>query len=97
MKAPQRIPLAELNDWFVEEIERHYKRDKFNGFRCRLCDLPVRWATANLSIHFDGFPDCAGPGTVVTRPLPYCFQCEEVPDGAGCVHTPLTSERFHLR
>lgn len=92
MKTPQKIPLVELGPFLERLIQEQYREDEFGGLRCRRCDLPVRWATSHFSVHtMDTGSGCAGPGTVTTRPLPYCLQCEGEPperDCLGCVHVP---------
>ena len=88
MKTPEKVPLLELRDVLEQQIQMRYAEDPFGGLRCRRCGLPVHCTTAHFSLHFMENP-CAGPGTVTTRPLPYCRECEGEPrerDAYGCAH-----------
>lgn len=98
MRVPQKIPLVELRAVLEQGIQEQFREDEFGGLRCRRCDLPVRFATAHLSIHNMTLDNggCAGPGMVTTRPLPYCAQCEGEPperDCVGCVHVEWRARR----
>jgi len=55
-------------------------------YACITCGTPIEWRRAYMSIHEDGWTNCAGYGECTNPTIPVCPACEPNPVVFGCIH-----------
>jgi hypothetical protein len=75
-----------------KRVLEQYKADETGGMVCKKCGSEIQQVIGHISIHLDCFDGCVGDGKVRTLPLPYCPECEGIPENTyTCVHVPFNS------
>lgn len=79
--------LQTFKDQIKIHVEKHYN-ESGSGYECRNCGSVIRQMTCHVSVHNSPFKDaCVGEGRVVYIQLPYCPDCEGMPQKfRSCVH-----------
>ncbi len=96
MKTFQRVhiddALRQMSEWFLQ----HTAADGNGLIRCSHCGSIIKGRIASLSIHSIEFEQggpqgdmCAGGGECLQLYIPYCANCEPVPEESGCIHTHM--------
>lgn len=85
MKTPRRVPYRE----FMDELKA--TAFKPNPRLCPSCGKETMvQRQAMISFHHLEFGDlCTGSGRCLPMAIPFCPDCEEVPDPSGCLHIPM--------
>ena len=86
MKTPNKI----TGEQFITEKEKFGSEDtKYSehGVQlCKKCGSFIHTSLVYIGIHSKGNPCEINLGEVLAEELEYCPECEEVPEGKGCVH-----------
>ena len=54
---------------------------------CRTCRAEICRVRAYISLHDERIGnECSGPGRALRLEIPYCPNCESVPNRYGCIH-----------
>jgi hypothetical protein len=80
MQTPQRELLTDFGARLASALQANC---------CPRCSGPFKSKRVHLSLHLLELPNCAGPGVVIRRELPWCPKCESEPFDAGCLHVEL--------
>src|SRR5262245_32937655 len=93
MKPPEQITPIDYGTALIEFFALHASR------RCRECGTRLAVSFCYVSLHAADFPNCAGSGSVIHLPIPFCEHCEPEMGfiSQGCLHVPYAESRAEHR
>jgi len=86
MKTPQKITGNEFIQQKVQFEEKTTAKSELGFPLCKKCRSGIKTSLIYISLHIIDHPCDMNSGEVLAEKLPYCPQCEVIPEKSGCVH-----------